>query len=191
MRLFFLLFLLSLPVWGQIGIGAAGTTGWPGAQASANYDIRFKGGLGYSLFLRHDVGELYGNTLHLKYSAGKSTHRAELPQAGETLYRFSEFGIYLVYENNKILTTRWPVYAGAGLSLLSLVSDNQYREDYNDQSLLPHLLCGVRWLWYDGFDLYTELDFYFGKNGAGPEDIPVSGVTLKIGLTMYITEPGA
>ncbi|RMH62175.1 MAG: hypothetical protein D6677_10365 [Calditrichaeota bacterium] len=189
MRLLLILIVLSFPAHGQIGIGAAGTAGWPGAQASSQYDIRFQTGIGYRFFLRHDVAALADGRLHLKYTAGKSVHCTTLPLAGETAYRFSEFGIFLLWEKPNGLAEHVPFYFGAGASLLSLVSDNRYREDYSDENLMPHILYGVRWEWSEGFDAFAEVDIYYGRNGAGPETLPVTGVALTIGVTMYISEP--
>ncbi len=186
------LFLLGLGLWAgvlqaQIGLGTAGSLAWPGLQASTPSAMRFEPGAGYRFFFRHDVTEAHGGRLHLKYGAGKSVHRVNLPQAGETVYRFSDFTIDLLWEAGAGEgRMRW--YAGAGAGLLTLVSDNRYRANYSDETLVPQLTAGTRWNWYEGFDAFAELVLRHGQSDAGPEKLPVTSITLNIGLTMFISE---
>ncbi len=186
--LFFLLLLLAGgALQAQIGVGAAGSLAWPGVQASSPSSIRFKPGAGYRFFFRHDVSGLYGGRLHLKYAAGKSVHRVDLPQAGETVYKFSDFTIDLLWETKPTDgDMRW--YVGAGGGLLALVSDNRYRANYSDEFFIPQLTAGTRWNWYEGFDAYAEVVLRYGETGAGPEPLPVTSVRLTIGFTMFISE---
>ena len=189
--LFFLLLLFAGgALQAQIGVGAAGSLAWPGVQASSPSSIRFKPGAGYQFFFRHDVAALGGGRLHLKYAAGKSAHRADLPQAGETAYKFSTFSIEALWEAAPAASgIRW--YGGAGAGLLSLVSENRFRANYSDESIVPQITGGARWNWFEGFDAFAEPVFRYGQTQAGPESIPVTSLRLNIGLTMFISEEGS
>ena len=161
-------------------------------QSSKQYDIHFNGGTGYGFFVKHDLMRIAEKTLYLRYMAIISNHNANLPEVvsdkRDSEYKFSNFSIDVFYEfyinhNNKY-------YTGMSLNLLRTVSRGKFRADYNGNSIYPSLFIGWARIFLESFDAFSELRLDYGKTDAdgGPEELPVSGISLIIGLTMYISQ---
>ena len=177
--------LLKQNVYSQIGLGAKGAINYPGLSQSDKNGIRFNPGIGYGFFIRHDVYSFSSYKMDFRYSAVISNHIANLPLSGNTKYDFSNFSIDVIFksvENN----SQW--YGGFALNLLSAVSHNKYINDYSSETIYPSLFAGWKYNWAEGFDVFVEFSGGFGETKAGPEKIPITGLNLHTGITMYISE---
>ena len=185
---FLLIFLavFTMKAYSQVGIGTQATINYPGVLQSEKYDIRFKTGTGYGFFARHDVYDSNSVNIDIRYNAVIMNHKANLPKGQKAKYDFSNFSIELLmkFYNKK----RSSFYAGIGIGLLSLISEDRFRATYSDQNIYPVLFGGWAYKWAEGFDLFMELKTGYGETEAGPENIPVTGLAFNLGITMYLTE---
>jgi len=182
-----LLFLIfySTNVYSQIGLGTQATLNHPGLLKSEN-DINFKLGTGYGFFVQHDVYDSSSINIDFRYNAVVMKHDADLPKGEKAKYDFSNFSIEAVIKFSN--STQSSFYTGVGVGLLSLISKDRIRKTYSDQTIYPTVFGGWAYNWAEGFDLFVELKAGYGESKAGPEIIPVTGLALNLGLTMYITE---
>ena len=184
--------LLTQPLLSQVGIGVCAAYKYPGLQYSQEYDIHFAGGPGYGFFLKHDLLELSGNKIHLRYLAIISKHDANLPGlvsgSKDSEYRFSNLSVDILYEF--FVKNNYKYYTGLSVNLLQTLSEGKFRATYSGTSIYPAVYLGWSYKFADGFDTFAELQAGYGKTdaGGGPEEIPVSGISLLVGLTMYISE---
>jgi hypothetical protein len=186
MLLFFLLFLYTTNSYSQVGLGTQAMLNHPGLIQSKKHDIRFKAGSGYGFFVRHDVYDSNSVDIDFRYIAVVSEHKANLPLGEKAKYDFSNFSIEVLIKSSNSKPSSF--YAGFGIGLLSLNSTDRFRQTYTDQTFYPLLIGGWSYNWAEGFDLFMEIKAGFGSNDAGPESIPVTGLSFNLGLTMYITE---
>lgn len=179
---------LSGSLYAQIGVGAEANVSYPGVFTSDKNNIRFKTGIGYGFFIRHDVYKAQNWQAHLRYRATVSHHKANLPFEEKSDYKFSNFGIDLLI--HFVIYQRSNFYSGLSVNLLSTVVENKYYKDFSSEKILPSILLGWNYNWAEGFDLYTEINTRFGSVDAGPdsEHLPVTGVGLNVGITMYISD---
>jgi len=189
-RILFVSFIIAGGLNAQVGLGVTGAYSYPGLQSSQKYDIHFAGGIGYGFYVQHDFVEIAGNKSHLRYLAIITNHKANLPGAvsgsNDSDYRFSNFSIDLLYE---LFVTDWnKFYTGISANLLQTLSEGEFRQTYSASTIYPSLLIGSYYNLTDGFDACAELHFGLGSTDAGPEQIPISGISLLLGIIMYISE---
>lgn len=187
------LFLLQThALFSQVGIGVIGAYKYPGLQSSHEYDIHFNGGTGYGFYIKHDLLELSGNVIHLRYLATISKHDANLPGlvtgSNDSEYRFSNLSLDVLYEF--FVKNNYKYYTGISVNLLQTLSEGKFRATYSGTSIYPAVFLGWSYRFAYGFDSFAELQAGYGKTDAegGPEEIPISGISIFVGLTMYISE---
>ena len=72
--------------------------------------------------------------------------------------------------------------------MVSVFSEDKIRRTYTDQSFYPSIIAGWAFEFAPSFDLFLEGKFGYGKTDAGPEQIPISGFSFSLGMTMYLTD---
>jgi hypothetical protein len=189
-KIFILAFIFYQNLFAQIGLGVTGAYAYPGLQSSKQFNIHFAGGIGYGFFIKHDFFKIAEKKTYLRYLAFITNHRANLPGAvsgsNDSDYRFSNLSIDLLYEF--FVKEKNKYYTGLSLNLLQTLSEGKFRETYSGSTIYPSLCIGSDYYLVEGFDAFAELHFGIGKTDAGPEDIPISGISFLIGITMYISE---
>ena len=176
----------------QVGVGGLGIIKYPGLYSSEEYNIQFKNGLGYGFYVRHDVVKFENAKIDVRYIATISNHGANLPggvpEGKDSNYHFSNFSLDVIYEFFNKNQNKY--YTGASINLLRTVSKDKYRATYNGEAIYPSIFLGWEHSLIEGFDIFTELKSDFGSTDAdaGPEEIPITGISLLVGLTMYISE---
>ena len=189
---FVMLFLLTQSLLSQVGLGVIGSYKYPGLQSSQEYDIHFDGGVGYGFYVKHDLLELSGNKIHLRYLAIISKHDANLPGlvtgSNDSQYRFSNLSVDILYEF--FVRNNYKYYTGLSVNLLQTLSEGKFRATYSGTSIYPAVFLGWSFKFAEGFDSFAELQAGYGKTDAegGPEEIPITGISLFVGLTMYLSE---
>lgn len=191
------LIIIAICIYGQmayaqVGVGTFGIVKYPGLLKSNKYDIRFKTGIGYGFFVRHDVLKLETGRIDFRYIATISEHPANLPgglpENQDADYSFSNFSIDVIY----IFTNKknYKYYAGLSMNMLRTVSKDKIRFTYNGSAFYPALLVGWDYNFIEGFNLFAELNTSYGSTDkkAGPEEIPITGISFLLGVTMYISE---
>ncbi len=186
-KIFFMATLL-LPIIApaQVGLGGHGAFNYPGVSESEKSNIRLDGGLGYGLFLRHDVWSAPGYAFHLRYNTSFSDHKATVPGFGDSDYELSSFGLDVLLEWRR--QSLWRLYAGIGINLLSVTGKARFQNNYVGETLHPSLSFGARYSWFEGFDAFGELVINIASTDAGPENIPLYGPALRLGITMFLSE---
>ncbi len=182
-----LLSVISVPLYAQIGIGAVGAAQYPGLFESEKYGSQFRLGPGYGFFVRHDLfqlGERY--PFHARYQVKFFFNDIDLPKAGSTRYKFDEFAIDIWADLYR--TLKWNMYSGISLNLLNVTGSSKYRSDYTGTQILPLIMAGVEYKISQSYDFFSEIFFQFAEIDAGPEPLPISGMGLLLGVTMYISE---
>jgi len=185
--LLFFVFIYN-SAFGQIGVGAEGNISYPGILTSEKNNIRFKTGVGYGFFVRHNIYNADTWQTHLRYRATVSHHMANLPFEENSDYTFSNFGLdVLVYFK---IFPQSAFYSGLSINLLSVVVKNKFYKNFNAEKILPSILFGWSYTWAEGFDVFAEVNSRFGSVNAGPgsEPLPVTGIGINVGITMYISE---
>jgi hypothetical protein len=78
----------------QIGLGAVGGGQHPGFSDSDKFKIHFDAGPGYGFFIRHDLYRFSDQLgLHARYTVKYFFNDIDLPNSGETHYKFTNFSI--------------------------------------------------------------------------------------------------
>lgn len=174
--------------WGysQVGVGGLGAIGYPGLLSSKKYNIQFRTGFGYGFFIQHDAFSLKSGKINLRYIATIMNHKANLSTIEKSNYHFSNFSIDLLYTFFDNVKNKF--YAGASLNLLMATSENKFRATYSGETIYPGVLAGWAYNFAEGFDVFTEFKAAFGSTDAGPEKIPITGISFFCGIIMYISE---
>jgi hypothetical protein len=182
-----LVFILAGSAKAQIGVGATGAVQYPGFFESDKYGSQFRIGPGYGFFIRHDLFSLADTyAFHARYKVKFFFHDINLPKAGSTRYKFDHFSVDVwadVYTKMK-----WNIYSGVSLNLLNVTGSSKYRSDYTGTQILPVLMTGVEYNVTESYSIFSELFLQFAEIDAGPEPLPISGLGLLLGVTMYISE---
>ena len=170
----------------RVGIGAAGGGIYPGFLQSEIYHSNFDLGGGYEFFARHKLFQLRGEiNVDAKYSYRKYISQAYLPFTADTRFSFD----YLVLD----LTTTFArsdllhFYAGAGAALVN-VQANKDLLDVNDSIIIPEVLTGMAYFLSEYYNVFLDLAVQFGSVKVRNDTIPLTGLRLILGLTMYLTE---
>lgn len=181
----FLLFIMYAFSNAQVGLGAYGKLNHPGFFKSDN-NIYFEPGIGYGFFVRHDLLTMELTSIDVRYTASSEKHNTKLPNNGKTEYEFSDFSVEVLVVLNKFENSI--LYAGFSGSLLSVIGKPRFVKNYNAESVYPGIVAGFAYNWANGFDAFCELKTIFGNTDAGPEKIPVTGISINLGFTMYISD---
>jgi len=185
-------FLLIQSLYSQIGIGTFGVYKYPGFQSSERHDIRFNGGIGYGFFVKHDLIKFESGKTFLRYLAKITNHTANLPDVvpdnESSDFKFSNLSLDMIYEF--FVKNKNKYYTGVSINLLQTLSEGRFRATYAGSSVFPSIFMGWERNLAKGFDIFTEVRSGYGKTDkdAGPEEIPITGVSILVGLTMYISE---
>jgi len=188
-RNFFHLILFTLitfsTIRAQTGMGAAGGGSYPGFSASAEQNNQFKVGYGYSLFLRHAVIGLSEHTkLHARYSADFFYNTIDLPSENNVKYTFTDFaaGLFVVFNRH----TPYNFYGGLSISYVSSKTESRYFS-FGSQEFLPKIFGGFEYQIAEYYNLFSEIFFQFGEIAAAEEPLPVNGMGIMIGATMFFS----
>jgi hypothetical protein len=190
-RIFFLLSVIMLlfsnsRLAAQTGIGVAGGGNYPGFSSSESLNLRFKTGIGYSVFIRHAVMEIGGNsTLHARYSADIFYNWIDLPSENNVTYSFTAFSAALLLTFNE--DTPYRYYGGISLGYVSSKSESRYFM-FSSEEFIPKLLAGFEYQIAEYYNLYSELFFQYGVIDAAQEPLPVHGMGIMIGATMFFSK---
>jgi hypothetical protein len=179
--------MFAMPLFGQIGIGASGGIHYPGISESELYKIRFRAGPGYGFFVRHDLftlGERY--VFHARYKVKFFFNDTSLPNSGSSRYKFNEFAADVWMD--LLSMKKANVYAGISLNLLNVTGRQKYRSDYTGTNIMPLLLTGLEYRLTESYNLFSEVFLQVAEIDAGPEPLPIHGLGLMIGFTMFISE---
>jgi hypothetical protein len=184
--IYLLLLITSEIGFGRVGIGAAGGMIYPGLLKSELHGSRFELGIGYELYARHGLFKLGSTTeVDAHYCYRKYSSTAELPFTADTRFSFD----YLAFNLSTAFQEResYQIYAGAGIAL----TNTQAAKDFlnvNDSLILPELLAGITYFWNKDYDVFLEMGIQFGRVQVRDDHVPVTGLRLTLGATMYLTE---
>jgi hypothetical protein len=182
---FFALLFNQTPPWAQTGIGIAGGANYPGFSASETENLRFKGGIGYSLFLRHAVTEIGNHAkLHARYAAEIFYNWIDLSSENNVEYSFTAFSAALLIVFNE--HTPYHYYGGISIGYMSSKSESRYFM-FSSEEFIPKLLAGFEYQIAEYYNLYSELFFQYGVIDAAQEPLPVHGAGIMIGATMFFS----
>ena len=78
-------------------------------------------------------------------------------------------------------------YAGAGAALVN-VQANKDLLDVNDSIIIPEVLTGMAYFLSEYYNVFLDLAVQFGSVKVRNDTIPLTGLRLILGLTMYLTE---
>lgn len=171
----------------QIGLGVSGGGQYPGFSESDNFKIHFDAGLGYGFFIRHDLYKFNDQLgLHARYTVKYFFNDIDLPNSGETHYKFTNFSIDLLAVYYKF--NPYNLYGGICVNLLSAKAKNKYVRDYTDERIIPILISGLEYKLSQNYNLFSELFYQFGYTSAGEENLPINGMGILIGATMFISD---
>ncbi len=184
--------ILTQSLFSQVGIGAFGAYKYPGLQSSKQYNIHFSSGFGYGFYVKHDFIKFENSMTYLRYLGKITNHNANLPGGlsgrGKSSYKFSNLSFDMIYEF--FAKNKNKYYTGFSVNLLQTLSEGKFRATYAGSTLYPSIFLGWERNLVEGFDIFSELQLDYGKTDAdaGPEEIPITGVSILIGITMYISE---
>jgi len=170
----------------RVGIGAAGGILYPGLLKSELYGSRFELGGGYEIYARHRLFQLGSHAkVDARYFYRKYYCTSELPYTADTRFSFDYLAINLstAFKEGE----SYHIYAGAGIAL----TNTQAAKDFlnvNDSLILPELMAGVTYFWNKDYDVFLEMGIQFGSIQVRDDHVPVTGLRLTLGATMYLTE---
>ncbi|GEM_PF-3039961 len=183
--LFLFVLLSGLSAKAQTGMGTAGGINYPGFSSSATQNNQFKVGYGYSLFLRHAVTGLSEHVkLHARYSADFFYNKIDLPSENNVKYNFTDFTTGMLIVFNRF--TPYNFYGGISLSYMSSRTESRYFS-FDSQEFIPKIFGGFEYQIAEYYNLFSEIFFQFGTIAAAEEPLPVNGVGLMIGATMFFS----
>jgi len=179
--------MMTMELFGQIGIGASGGVHYPGISESELYKIRFRAGPGYGFFVRHDLFTLSDRyAFHARYKVKFFFNDTSLPNSGSSRYKFNEFAADVWMDLFSI--EKINVYTGISLNLLNVTGRQKYRNDYTGTHILPLFVTGLEYKLTESYNLFSELFLQIAEIDAGPEPLPINGLGLMLGFTMFISE---
>lgn len=182
------LFLLmtGTGIYAQVGIGVGGGLFYPGITESDLYGSRFVAGAGYEFFARHKLLTLSANlTVHAKYNYQFYFSDIDLPFTRKTRFTFNYLNIAVfspLYEWDLLRLT-----AGGGMGLVTVNADRDFLS-VTESVLVPHLQLGVEKNLGKFFNFYTDLLFQFGSFPVRDDNLPINGIRLMAGFTMFLAE---
>lgn len=186
-KILILFLFLALPLHAQIGVGGSGAFHYPGFSESQKYKIRFRGGPGYGFFVRHDLFELAGKyAFHARYKVKFFFNDTSLPNSGRSRYKFNEFSADIWAD--LYTTGPWNFYSGLSLNLLNVTGTQKYLNDYTGTLILPVLITGTEYQFAESYNIFSEIFLQLAEIDAGPEPLPINGLGLMLGVTMFISE---
>jgi opacity protein-like surface antigen len=180
--------IFSGPISGKTGIAAGGGLLYPGFFKSERYGSQFRIGPGFDLTLRHRLFKITPSfIIDSRYSI--RNYYCDVNLSDESArFHFAYLSIDLTVPFTTI--SQWQFYGGGGLSLANISGKRDYfNETVTGTALMPEILAGVEFLFGENFNLYFEMMLQYGSISIDVDKdvIPVHGVKLSLGGTMYLT----
>jgi len=175
-----------METWAKVGIGAAGGGLYPGILQSEIHKSNFELGAGYEFFARHKLFQLSDRmNVDAKYSYRKYFSQAYLPFTTDTRFSFD----YLVLDltSTMIQSEQLHFYAGAGIALVNVHANKDFL-DVNDSVILPEILTGMAYYFSNFYNVFLDLGWQFGSVKVRNDTIPLTGLRLILGATMFLSE---
>jgi len=193
MKIYFILILFvtsltTTPLYSKTGIAASGGLLYPGFFKSDRYGSQFRIGPGFDLMLRHRLFNFSPSfVVNSRYSIRNYYCDVNLSD-GSTRFQFAYLSIDLTIPIKRI--SHWQFYGGGGISLTNISGKRDFFNDsVTDTALMPEIETGVEFLFGENFNLYFEMMLQYGAISIKEDKdvIPVHGVKLSLGGTMFLT----
>jgi hypothetical protein len=183
----FFMLLAVKPGLSQFGIGAAGGMSYPGILESEPTGNNFKAGLGYELFIRHNLIRISDSfVIDGRYAYRHYTNEIELPFVLNTWFRYNYLTLDFLTTIKRIGEISF--YTGIGGSLVTINADKDFF-DFTDSVFLPEVILGSAWQIGSYYSCFVELSFQHSYiNDVLQEKIPLTGIRLILGATMFLIE---
>jgi hypothetical protein len=169
----------------QTGIGLAGGGNYPGFSESETINLRFKSGIGYSVFIRHAITQIGDNMkLHARYSADIFYNWIDFPSENNVEYSFTAFSAAVLFVFNQ--DSPYHYYGGLSLGYVSSKGESQYFL-YGSEEFIPKIIGGFEYQIAEYYNLFSEIFFQYGEISAAQEPLPVNGMGIMIGAAMFFS----
>lgn len=181
-----LLLLTVVSGLSQTGLGITGTLNYPGFAESDLYHSHFGLGGGYEFFARHQLiraGDSF--TLHARYNYRKYVNDINLPFTATTRFYFTYLSVSVLYDIKRIKS--FNIYCGGGLNLATINAARDFLK-VTETGLIPEVLSGVEFYLSKNYNVFFEGTIQFGSVNVRNDRIPLTGVRISIGVTMFLIE---
>jgi hypothetical protein len=109
----------------------------------------------------------------------------DLPSNSVTRFTFTYLTIGLTWDAVRISDIQ--IYAGPAVSLVTAKAPQRYVNDITESLMIPEILTGAEWIINENFNVFAELGVQFGSVNITSDILPLNGLRVMIGGTMFLT----